>query len=945
MNVYKLLSVFFLVLFLSSHIYSEGFFDSANNFNYYVNNTVPEIEVHIKKPTDTLIVRGANLRYNDKNNYLNLYQRILVGTSDIVEIKLSDFSGQGPIELNDSVYFELDVVKDGTETKIQTLGDPVKFNIILDNENPELINLSSSTQLVSKLDEEFSFVFNEKISKFEITDMGGKLILRRPTELKSYEEEYSNIITFKFGVGQLIEGDNKYIVSFSDLAGNKVKKEINFGFRGDELNIKLLTRKNDSSLKYFYDTENSDFFGNKIQFMENEYDLVIETNKKATCYFSSSFKKVIKYENISTNAAYSEFSSSDSLKKHTYSMNGETVVWIACQDLEFPSEVVYLNQMLGLGDNLIIFEKYNLDFEISEFYPYSVISSSLFDVEVHTTQDTICSYKINNMGIREFSYNSSNDYKKHTQRDINEIDGSHNIKVECYDKVYNVKNEVKNILIDRTSGARVIGDKEFYSDSKTTSISLQFSEDVDCVSSKNQIIYSEIKSSTLVNGIGLEKTITPNDLDVGENDYYIYCGDEMIESKIEILFDPAQPTIKDLVFVNNEGSSEYLVDDKKISYKVTYEGLIPVERYEVKIEYSNFTIKKNFSKSSGVYSGDISNVKKFKIKLVNKLDKTSNELEKNIKFDLEGPIVSIRKSGNNKKISCVDDESGCNKVYYGFSQTAINCNANTEYVLGDEIEVGNNLYICARAIDFVGNENIDQVSLFDGSFKFEGNQGGTGKNNVSVDNPNIVEDPGDSNINKPGDTNTVNDNPFTRTSGDESTTSDSNGLIIAAAIIVLLGGIGGGGYYAYREGYLDKQLEKYGIFRNSSSSGALSPSTGATSSSVYTPISKTNEKKSEPVKKTGYDRNLKKINSFIDETLSKGNDVFDSFSSTSKGKTKGYDDTLLKGTSSKNKSQEFSLNENNGVSKVDGESIEKQAEEFENYFKQKGSESKDKKEK
>jgi hypothetical protein len=948
MNVCKLCSIFFLVLFLSSHIYSEGFFDRTNNFNYYVNNTIPEIEVHIKIPTDNLIVRGASLRYNGVENYLDLTdEKILVGTYEhIVEIKLSDFSGQGPIESEDDVYFELDVVKDGTETEIETDGEPVKFNIILDTEVPKLLNYESNNILVSKLDEEFSFKFSEKISEFKIIDMSGKLILKKPSEVKFYEDEYSNIITFKFGVRQLIEGNNNYIISFSDLAGNKVKKEINFASKGDELNIKLLTRKDDSSLKYFYDMENSDFFGNKIQFMNDEYDLVIETNKKANCYFSSSFTNFVDYKDLLSTADYSSFSSSDNLK-HTYSMSGQTLVWIACQDLGFPDEVVYLNKILGFGNELVRFEKYILNFEILKFYPQVIVSNRPFDIEVHTSQNTICSYDINNGGVRGFLDNSSIDYKKHTQGDIDLIDGSHNIKVECYDKVYNVKSEIKNVLVDTTSGPRVIGEKEFYSDSKTTSILLQFSEDAECVSSKDQIDASGFNSSTPISGTGLEKIITPSDLEVGKNDYYIYCkkGGQLISSKIEILFDPAQPTIKDLVFVNNEGSSEYLVDDKKISYKIKYEGLIPVDRYEVKIEYSNFTIKENYSKRSGVYLGDISNAKKFKIKLVNILDKTSNELEKTIKFDLEAPIVSIRKSGSNKKITCVDDKSGCKKVYYGFSQTAINCNANTIYVLGEEIVVGDNSYICARAIDFVGNEDIDQVSLFDGTFGFDGNQGEVDENGVLIDDSgnnidNLNNDNGDT-IPK----NDVDDNPFTQTSEDESTTSDSNGLIIAAAIIVLLGGIGGGGYYAYREGYLDKQLEKFGIFRKSTSSGVLSPSAGISGSSVYTPISKTKKGKNDPIKKTGYDRNLKKINSFIDDTLSQGDDVFDSFSSTSKGKTKGYDDTLLKGTSPKKKSQEFSLNKNNGISKDSVESIEKQAEEFENYFKEKGSESNDKKEK
>lgn len=947
MNVYKLISTFFLIIFLSSSIYSEGFFDREDNFIYYVNNPTPQIEINIKLPTESVVVKDATLNYNNEEIFLDLVDETIIARTPryVKKIKLSDFSGVTSISENDEIYFELNVVKLATNSKIEVSGEPLKFQIRLDMQSPILISPSSNQILVNDLEQEFTFTFDEKISLFEIKNNNGDVIVSKPSNTLSFENQYSDMIKFSFESGELTVGTNKYIVSYIDFAGNEVEKEIDFAFKGEDLTLTLLTRKDDSNLKYFYEIENSDFFENKIYFKENEYDLVIQTNKPATCYFSSSFFSFVEFEDLFENADYSQFTSTDGLY-HTFPINGKTLVWVACADKVFTEDVIYLNRVLGLGDNLVRFEKYTSNFEISRFYPQAIVSNVPFEIEVITTQDAICSFKFGNSNFVEF-LNVTNK-QKHIQENINLDNGNHNIEISCYDKLYNIKTQNKNVLIDTESGPRVIGDKTFYTDSSSTPILLQFSEDAICVSSKEKIDGGDFNSTTPINGEGLEKTITPTGIVLGENDYYIYCesSGQLIMSKIEILFDPNQPTIKDLVFVNDRSSSNFLVDDNEIEFEVEYEGLIPVKRYEIEIVFSNFSMYKNFSRSSGVYNGDVSNAKKFKIKLINMLDKTSNTLEKQIVFDLHSPTVTIVGYNENKKITCTDMESGCDKVYYGFSQTIIDCSANTYYELGDEIEVGNNLFICAKGIDFVGNVDLDQVGLYDTSFNYGGSSG-----DVDLCNPEFDEDceivDGKVVINWDDDNTPneveVDDNPFTQTPGEGVESTESNALIIAAAVIVLLGGIGGGSYYAYRKGYLDKQLEKFGIFR-AKANGLSGASTGAKSSpgssNMYTPIRKSNDKKKEVTKKTGYDRNLRKINTFIDDTLSKDDDVFASFDSTSKGKTKGYDDTLIKGKVPKKK-QTFSLNKNN--IKEDTESIEKQAEEFENYFKKKDIKSTDKK--
>ncbi len=950
--MFKLFSVILLILFSSNIVYSEGFYNSQNKFNYYVNNPTPEVEVYIKLPTENLVILDANLKYNSEDKFLDFADKIIPAQTPqfVKKISLSEFAGQGPITKDDQVYFKLNVIKQASKTEIETNGDPVEFFIILDEEKPQLISPNSNAVSISELDEEFSFKFSEKISKFEIKDSNGKVILSKPDTTLFFESDYSNTINFQFPSGRLKEGDNLFTIEYYDFAENKVSSEFNFEYRGDDLKMELVSKKDDLNLKYFYDVENPELFENKIYFSENEYDLVVKTNKKANCYFSSSFVSFVEFESILQQSQYSTFSSENNLE-HKFSMNGETLIWVACQDLSFPEKVVYLNQVFGEEDRLVNLEKYNLDFSISKFFPEELVSNMPFSVDVFTTQKAVCKFKIGNGNLRSFGNNT--EFKRHLQQNVELSEGSYELEVSCYDKIYNVKTESKNVKVDLTSGPRVIGDKEFYVDSTSSPIYLKFSEDAVCGSKNEKISGSEFNATVKLSGEGLEKSFTPSGLEIGENEYYVFCikDGQMITNEIGIIFDPNQPRLENLKFVNNGAESEYLSDKYKIKFGVDYTSKIPAKEYQVQVIYSNFTETKNYSKSSGVFSGDLSNANKFKITAINVLGKSSNTLEKLIKFDMDKPILAFSTILDNKVITCIDSGSGCNKIYYGFSQTQLDCNANTLYTLNQEIDVSENSYICARATDFVGNENKIQESLVGDDFDFSGSFDDFEKDNPVTDLDNKSSSTDIDDKDDKGSNNNVDDNPFTQDPTDGNTKTESNGLVIAAAIIVLLGSLGGGGYYAYREGYLDTQLEKFGIFRDTK------PTVGGVKSSgnIYSPISKDSSfglgkekvKKSNN-KKTGYDRNLNKLNSFIDETLNKGNDVFDSFGSSSKGKNKNYEDTLIKNTKPKKKvSQEFSLKSKGsglGLDKDDA-SIEREAEEFENYFKKKNIKNTDKKEK
>lgn len=944
MKILKYLFAFCSILFLVNVVSAEGFFDAVGSYNYYVNNPSPTVDVTIKLPKENLIITDATLLIDDELKELDFPdEKIFAGSEDYTKsIALSEF-GIDSITGENEIFFTLNVIKESTMTKIKVKGEPTKFNIIFDEEIPSISVPSANEIYLTEDADSLDILFSEKVAKIRIVG-GNGFDKTLPDAFFMLENDYDDNLRYDFLPGELVEGENNFKITYEDFAGNTNEKDLRIMYRGEDLKIKLLTRKDDKNLKYFYDKDYSDFFDGKVQYSEDSYDLVIETNKASKCYFSSGFLEFKRFETLIDNSAIKEFTSSAGDTKHTYKMNSESAIWVACQNKQFTDDVDYLNNAIGQYNSLVKFSKYKGSLEISKFFPEAVVSSVPFAVSLVTTQKAICKYKFDSGEMTDFSNNGS--HMSHVKSGLEFEDGNYKISVECFDRLYNVKSDSKTVEIDTQSGPKILGDMNFYTDSKTRPIVLKFSEDTECRYSSLQKTAADFNNLTILSGTGLEKSLVPSNLEIGDNTYYVYCpkDGQIFTNEINIIFDSTAPKLSNLSFVANGIKSDYLVDMDEINYDVVYSSRIPVDKYFVEVSYGNYSIQKNLTSSNGAFNENVEGAKKFKISAINVLGKKTNSLEKSIKFDFNEPILAFVNLGTERKITCLDAESGCKEVLYGFSQTAINCITSLKYNSSSTIKVNDNLYICAKGVDYVGNEKVIQQVLSTGFVEdiIEDNEttSGNGDDEPVEEDP-VEEEP-------------VEDNPFEPSNAPDEDNSSGNGLIIAAAVILLLGSIGGGGYYTYKEGYLDNQLEKFGIFRGAKKNGGKQqvmqkstvPKTNVASkpatSTGFKPsagVVKNNSKKVDT--KTGYDRNLRKLNSFIDESLNKGDDVFGKFDSVDKGKVKNYEDTLIKKKAdsgkkdSRKKFQEFSMSKSSSGKLNDVNSIEMQAEEFENYFKDK----------
>jgi len=565
-------------------------------------------------------------------------------------------------------------------------------------------------------------------------------------------------------------------------------------------------------------------------------------------------------------------------------------------------------------------------------FPEKLVSSVPINLEVQTSQKAVCMYSLDSSAKQIFG--NVTGYTRFVKSGVSLSEGEHNFEVSCADKMYNLKTKSRTITIDTLNGPKLVEPKKIYTDSNVKSYELTFSEDTVCKQSTEQKTAAEFENMATLPGTALTRTFTPTNLEIGENTFYIYCEKEgeIYSNLLPVIFDPNPPRLSNLKFVNNGIESDYVGSKTSLNFAVSVEAVIPVKTYVAELKFANSSVFGNFSSNTGSLSGNMESATEIIIYGINEIGKKSNVLNKIIKIDFEPPIVNFVSLGTKRDINCVDQASGCARTLYGFSQSAFNCIPTLEYNRNNSIEIKDNRYLCAKGIDNAGNEVVEIQTLSAG-FITEDDSSEFLFNDTTEDN--LTEDESEEEIKED-----LSDE-FTQSGTNKPTGGDDNTLIIVALAFVIVGGLGGGGYYSYQKGYLDKQLLKFGIDRKPK--GVVKNDINVVSNtkqtnkkenfSVSNPITK--DKKSE--EKTKYDRNLKKLNTFLEDTLSKGSDVFDKFDKVDKGKVEGYEDTLIKGGKGKSKSKNF--NEYKSKSDRDGEndasSIENDAEEFENYLKKK----------
>ena len=316
--------------------------------------------------------------------------------------------------------------------------------------------------------------------------------------------------------------------------------------------------------------------------------------------------------------------------------------------------------------------------------------------------------------------------------------------------------------------------------------------------------------------------------------------------------------------------------------------------------------------------------------------------------------MNLIKNGNSWVVTCIDIETKCNDVWYGLSNSLLSCTPSLSYRDGDLLDATGHSVICARAINSVGLLS-DTTTVKTGEIVSTTNGTSSVGGGGSYDNPFDGDDQtqGNTSVNVPINESVIDDTEDPVTPPSEPIESynpeeDSNTttVVILSALAFILLAAGGGGYYAYKKGYLNKQLEQLGIkVPTHTGSSSTNDYYGSSVASSKTPISQRPQLTSGN-QKSKYDEHLAKLNTFLDDTLDKKTSVFDSFKTSQKGRVEKYDDTLAKpkGNSSAKKDAEFDdfykASSSNKSIDVNDTTSENEADKFEQYYKNKKESSK-----
>lgn len=918
------------ILLLLSFVNAIGVYDNDGGFTYFISNPQPTINLTLQTTGDIVEVDVVELFINEDTYSLDLSERLNPGQTRTLSFNIiNDFLVQDPLTTNDSVSMKVTVL-DTTRKEVNVRGDPTEFSIELDTKNPIMLSpVAGQEFLIEEESVDLTFTFSEPIMYTAIRvdgDLKEELDVDEP-EFSSYSAEHF----FTFDSTDLEPGRNDISVVFEDLAGNRGTQDFVIFYRGIPLQTKLLTSEDDSDLEYYFSKEYPQLFNRTIFSQEQEFTLSVETSKQARCYYSSS---LIDFAPLGEVTPKLEMGTSDN-RTHSIIVNTvfEDQIWIGCQSPEYEADIAYLNDWMGYPNQLIKVRKNTgAELDIIEILPDSLVSTTPFDVDVLTSTKAACLYT-----FASFSgvIMQTENLVSHKATDIPAVNGNYDLTVTCLDVLNNRVTESQPIEIDITRGVRVTTYEPEYTDRSTATIRLTLSEDAECRYSTRQERVSDFDSLSTLNGDGLSRSFTTPTMVEGDNDFFIYCRklNNVNMNKIEVTYDPKGPQIDNLTFLYDKEPTDYVGSTNEISFEFESESLTPIKDYHVRIDLPDSTFRDTISSSKATIKEDIEGATKLSIVAENELGRNSSVLSKTIRFDLAPPSLAIVVNGETVSITCIDSGSGCKNVYYGFSNTILDCNARNLYDDNDTITVQDYNYMCARGLDFVGNEGETQRTLITGfqivtddddeaevddeappiNFTFvgevaNGTRNETGEREVELEEEREEEDL----------------EPLLPS----ATTNDEDNLpviLIIASAAALLIGLSGGAYYTYRKGYLDDQLEKMGIAR-------AKPKSIDTSSSAYTTPVAPARTLSPEEKKSRYDDHLNKLNTFIDDTLDKRKNVFSSFKEKNRGKTKSYDDTLIKKKTASKKDSSFDeFYEKSSEPLKTTSSLEQEAEAFEKY--------------
>ncbi len=987
------LSKFFILCFLfaqmiiSSSAVLIDFMQPNEDFNYvyYVNSSNLEIELTLESISKPLIFKNATLSTSNSTSYEASFDRTLTPGNEItLYLDISEFKSNGSSYTREIFEEDLGAVLnlnfyelDGAEYKDDTLLDQVF--IYYENPQIELVrnnflyyrdsDISPILRTQFKNSSSSIYSYEKSMIYYSLYDMEGNEIASTPRKNSYLIGELQSSLELDF-FENYDSGSYSFIFEYANLAGTKFRETISVSIEDEYLFIDLLTSEDDESLEYFY-ADITELYGNSIPVGQRDFTFKVKTNKESLCYFNS---QSVTSTYVDNSLLYSDSVSSlmnadenfvHSIDISPFVGNGTSkYFWVGCSDvsgLERKSLHESLEPKLSLPNQNLFFTYHDEQLELELIYPTrSLVTNTDFTTRLLSSTQALCSLMV--AGV-QFDM-VSNDYRDH-RSSLSLDNGNYNLEYSCRDILNKEKTLSQAVEIDTTRGVAINVDDMYYSGANTYTLEFTTSDVVDsCRYTKDPSNVDDFESFPLIGSNANSFNVTFSPLTSGENPYFIHCKLGIVSTEeTSILFDQSGPSLSNLSF-SFEGIStqQYLPVDGDVDLEFDVTTTIPVDEYEIVLSSSNTsdTMYISASNSIGNFEEEISldeefeSYTKISIAGINLIGKKGNTLEQQILFDRTAPEVNLIKNGNSWVVTCIDIETKCNDVWYGLSNSLLSCTPSLSYGDGDLLDATGHSVICARAINSVGLLS-ETTTVKTGEIVSTTNGTSSVGGGGSYDNPFDGDDQtqGNTSVNVPINDSIIDDieDPVTPPSEpiesyDPEEDSNTTTVVILSALAFILLAAGGGGYYAYKKGYLNKQLQQLGIkVPTQPGSSSTNDYYGSSVASSKTPISQRPQLTSGN-QKSKYDEHLAKLNTFLDDTLDKKTSVFDSFKTSQKGRVEKYDDTLAKpkGNSSAKKDAEFDdfYKASSSTKSIDinDTTSENEADKFEQYYKNKKESSK-----
>ena len=803
----KTILIFLTFILFTNLIFSFFIIDEKGKNFYYTNNENPTINISILNGEKYSLIKNISLdNYTiTKNQNLTPFENISFDIS---------FENFGTLNKSKSSFFKINIL-DIIGNPAQTSGSPKSFYIKYENEtlkllSPNMINLKTKN-------ENFNLNFNRKIKKIKILN-------------KNNLEVYNNNFIFS-DISEILSPrlilqdseNHKFKIIAYDFYGNELQKNISISVQGSRtFEVNLITKKENSTLKYFFDDEINkkypNFFNGKIHSSENTFIFQINTSKPATCYKknSANFEPLLDLY-FSQNDTFK--SKNKLLHKINLTIIGDKFeFWIGCKS-DF-SEVGYVKQF---GEKLIEFKKFeeNGNFIYINYIPKILQTSKNQNFFLSTNHNSICKkniYKNTNNNYDFFETTSEKQHIESNQQFTSE--GFYNFDFKCFNKVYDLIDEKTNYEYNSSKGFRIIpNNKIYYIDKLPKTFEFQLSEKVkECryISTLNKDYYDIVSQTIFFQNLSENLIDTESNqhkklelkiLEKGENQFSILCRkvtEDITKNSATLttIYDPTRPTIDNLKFKQNNIIKTKLSPSKRISIIFNYTGLIPYDKINITHYRENSLIKnyiinsdndtktknyKIFDNTKKLQSGDI-----LKIKVKNILGTESNELSKQIQIQESLEIISSIEA-EKLYLSCGETS----QLKYGFSDNKLNCNANQNYDSTYPPIVPPKLYFCA-----VGKSSGDECPYIVKETPFNSTPQAEYDPTLQGENlfPDLI----------PTNTTPINNNSNDLEEIFDPEKDNSFGIIsILIIIILIIGIISGILAYLYYQGKLDKYIDKY----------------------------------------------------------------------------------------------------------------------------------------